>query len=469
MDAEYTLMAYFVKKNPAAIKKVNKSWWSDVCLRGIHEVVSQTAARMKAQVLYEELRQRRIIRNGDGELYKPVLRDLYGRVVSGINETDAGVMLTQIARLARSRKILEHSAQVLLDSDHFDLDSTQSVMKELSIPVCLDDDHGGQYLDNYARRLEIIEERKKRAAVSAEGEVGILTGIHMFDYWTGGLLPGEFGVLAGKSNVGKTAAVTSFALTAWAAGHDTMIVSGEMSREDLEFRIDSALARVSGMKFRKAELDDDDYARWDRMIKDERVMRSDNILWVASFTRKFDCDAIRAEMQKAFEITGRHISMISVDYLNIMSPIHAVRGESSMGWESQGDVVWDIKELTEENNLVLWTPNQVVDAAYGKSMYDLTDLKYARSIGITAPVVVAVIQDGDDAERACMKLQILKMRNSAFTKKAIRLTPNMEFMMIDDPELRQGESFSEEESDMLEVAPHTNHRDRRGGGRFSDE
>lgn len=451
LDAEYTLMAYYLKKNPDAIKSARREWFSDRCLRAVFDVLSDTRAMLKAKVLYEEMKQRRLLRNGDAEVMKPALKDLYLRKVDTVDDKSAKVMLKQIMRLANSRRILEASGKLLTDMENFDLDKTLTRLRELAVPMALNDDHGGDYLKTYPDRMAEIEEKREIAKAHEDGEVGVLMGVPRFDQITGGLMYGEFGVVAGRTGIGKTAMLIHLAITAWMSGRNVMLVSGEMTRNEMGFRVDSYLSRISATKFRKSELEREDYSRWDRTIKEHHASR-DSTLWIASFTRKFDVETIRGEMARMTEETGNEVQVLCIDYLNLMQSSTAKEGDNNREWGSQADVVWQIKELTAEYRMVTWTAGQVVDSAYDKELYSADDLKYARAISETAPVIVALIQTEEDELAKRMKLQILKMRNAEMFRKPIILYPNMDIMMVHDESLRTVEkNLADENNDVLTV------------------
>lgn len=461
LDTEYTLMAYYLKKDPKGIKAARREWFSDKCLRAVFDVLNDSRATLKPQVLFEEMKQRKLLRNGDAEVMKPALRNLYSQKVASVDDRAAKVMLRQIMRLANSRRILEATGKLVLDMENFDLDKSLTRLKELAVPMTLNDDHGGDYLETYPDRLDELEEKKARAKDREDGEVGILTGIPRFDQITGGMMHGEFGVVAGRTGIGKTAFLIHLAITAWNAGRNVMLVSGEQSRNELGFRVDSYLSKISATKFRKSELDKEDYTRWDRTIK-EKSNSHENTLWVASFMRKFDVEMIRGEMIRMEEETGNRVDLLCIDYLNLMQSSTAKDGDNSREWGSQADVVWQVKELTAEYQIATWTAGQVRDEAYLKEVYTADDLKYARAISETAPVIVALIQTDEDEAAKRMKLQVLKMRNAETFRKPIILHPNMDILMVHDEELRSAtKSLSDDNSDVLEMETTPRGKNRR--------
>lgn len=238
-------------------------------------------------------------------------------------------------------------------------------------------------------------------------------------------MPGEFGIIAGITGVGKTAALVSFAIHAWLKGENVMLVSGEMNKFELSFRVDSFLTRISGMKFRTAELTDADHEQWSSTMKLYKA-KQDNYLYIATYPRKFTVDNIERDMTRLYEETGKKTKVLCMDYINIMLPL----GKGEGGWKDQSDAVWDFKGLVSEYNLVGWTAGQVKDEAYEKELYDASDLKYARAISECAPVIAALIRTPKDILENQMKLQIIKMRNADPLKRPLALTPKLSIMRI---------------------------------------
>lgn len=426
-EIEYQLVAYLVRSNPVACGMMKKDWLSDILLQDVFIVSNDLRITLSKPMLMNELRDRGMIGKDEDELYDEVVSQVFGVDISQFNSKNAKHMMTQVLRLHETRQILIGCGDIIGGMKNFDLDDAKRKMVILGRPTNLvDHENSGMYLDDYEERMEVIDQKRIDADNHEGGEVGIPTGVYRFDRFVGGMMKKEFGVVAGITGVGKTAALIGFGLHAWTRGHDVMIVSGEMSKEALEFRIDSYLTRIHGLKFRTAELEDEEFARWDETIKMYRAKQS-NMLYVGAYTRKFTTENIERDMLRVQEETGRKVEVVCSDYLNIMNPV-SNRGKGN--WEDQSEAVWDFKGLISEYDLVGWTAGQVKDEAYDKELFDSQDLKYARAISECAPVIAALIRTEKDIIENRMKLQILKMRNAPLPTKPIVLTPRLEIMRI---------------------------------------
>lgn len=426
VDIEYKLIAYNLRKNVAMVTLLKREWFSDVVLQDVFTIINDLKMLLPYDSLMRELKSRAMISKGERLIYEEVVLDLYDNIdITMLNEKNIKHLAKQLLDLYESRRVLIGCGEILSSLNNFDLKSSKHKLNLLSKSAeLLDTSNGGYYLDDFGERLEIIERR--RNPEEDDNEISIPTGVYRFDKMCGGIMRKEFGVIGGIPGVGKTVGLINFALHAWESGNNVMIVSGEMSKDLLEFRIDSNLTGIESMKFRNGALDDDDIKKWGTTIKKYKSLNS-NYLYIKTYPRKFTLDNIERDLCMVQDESGKKIDMLCVDYLNIIDN-KGMRGNKE--WSSQADIVWDFKGLISDYNLVGWTAGQVKDEAYEKELYELDDFKYARAIGETAPVVIALIQSERDKLEGRMKLQVLKMRNAVLPHKPIILVPNLDFMRL---------------------------------------
>lgn len=426
-EIEYQLIAYLTRSNPVACGSSQKVWFSDILLQDVFMVVNDLRLVMSQAMLLAELNTRGVIGKDEGALYEEVVAQIYAVDISTFDSKNTKHMMLQVLRLYETRSILMGCGDIIGSMKTFNLSDAKQKLGVLSRPaMLLDPENAGMYLDDYEARVESLIQKKEDADSHENGGVGIPTGVYRFDRVVGGMMKKEFGVIAGITNVGKTAAQIDFGLNAWCQGYDVMLVSGEMSKEALEFRCDSYLTQIAGMKFRLAELADTDYAQWSSTVAKYRATQS-NMLYISAYPRRFTVENIERDMLRIQSETGRKVAVVCCDYLNIMEPIHKSRGSN---WEEQADAVWDFKGLVSQYDLVGWTAGQVKDEAYAKELYDAQDLKYARAISECAPVIIALIRTEKDLIENRMKLQVLKMRSAPLPTRPIVLSPNLDIMRI---------------------------------------
>lgn len=452
-ELEQQLTAYILRVAPTMALDVE--WFSNVIFQEVLQVVQDLRLVMTDKSLMRELKQRNLISKDDKALYQEMIIDLFDVEVTGITNKTAVHLSQQILELYESRRILGAVGTVVSDIKNFNLKETKKILLDLGRPVGLaDNTKEGYYLDDYQERKDALIEKRERIDETAEGTAGIPTGIALFDNKIGGVMKKEFGVIAGIPGVGKTAGILSFGLHAFKLGYNVLIVSGEMDKLAIQYRLDSNLAGIDGNKFRKAELSEEDHKNWESTIGRYNTMH-DNYIYVKAYPRKFTFADVEQTILKIQEATGKPLDWLGADYLNIIDPIQGVKNGSRMDWNQQAEVVWDFKALVEEYNLVGWTGNQVKDQAFAKELYDLSDLKYGRAIPEACPIVVAMIRTEKDELAKRMKLQIMKMRNAPGIPKPISLTPNMSLMRLNNQMLGAKKSLADLKQGYIDIVPET--------------
>ena len=294
-------------------------------------------------------------------------------------------------------------------------------------------DSRGDILEDFEARYRDL--RLEQDKSGNEKKQNINTGLVKFDRVTGGVLPGEFGVIAGRPAVGKTAALVSFAVHAWREHNTVLFISGEMQKRDIMHRIDSNISGIPSQRFRLKALEEDDFYLWDRTVHNLRRQAMPP-LEIAGMNRNFTVQSIIDEIDRVEEKWAKKVNLICLDYLNIMRHANGSSGD----WNTYADVVWDIKALCEDRQIVCWTACQITDEGIRSEKLNLSHIKYARAIGETAPIVVGLVASESDQWENRIQLQVLKLRNSPSVGESIPLNPNMELMRI-HCELEEKENY----------------------------
>lgn len=115
---------------------------------------------------------------------------------------------------------------------------------------------------NIRSDMSNINERRLRYGQRAEQEGGITLGLDELDRHTGGLLPGELCAVGAFSKTGKTMFLVNAAVAARRQGHTPMVFTLEMSRREVEDRIDALFSGVSYNRFSHSELTMDEVRTW---------------------------------------------------------------------------------------------------------------------------------------------------------------------------------------------------------------
>lgn len=428
VDIEYQVAAYTMRQSPIVAVSLQEAWFTVEPLRGLNRVLKELRVVLTKASALEELKK--VVSASEHDLYEECLNQVMRARIKGLTKKSVQILIKQLYEFYESRRVLYGIAQLTkaVRAKTFNVATAKTKLKELSKETAfVSDDKSGDYIEDYDERRTIVMERMRRVDEDDMG-TGIPTGLVRFDNYIGGIMPTEFGVVAGKTGVGKTATILAFAIHAWLIGKSVMFATGEMSKELIEFRMDSNLAGIPVQKFRTGDVDKKELRRWHSTI--ERLKTTlPGYFEVISFPRNFNIGDIESEIVRVEEMKERKIDLLCIDYINIMNPI-SKKGSSTKEWTEQAEVVWDLKGMAADLNLPVWTAGQIRDAGYDVDKLELDHLKYARAISETAPIVVGLVQMQDDQMENRIQFQVLKMRNAPLLEKPLYLHPNLQVMRI---------------------------------------
>ena len=427
MRLEKEIAAYLLRKNVVMASLVEPEWFSSLPFGTLVSIVQKHKTILSKNMFRRELKHKNL--GESGKLYLGILDEVFNVNLAKLNDKSVRIAIDDLLELAESRRVLYGIRDVAVQARNgsFSVQEIKSTLRELGRTITAKSKSSGDYLARYETRRAVVRERGQKRA-SGE-EVGVLTGIGVFDRMFGGLVDGEFGVIAGQPAIGKTATLLSFAVNAWMSEKSGVFVTGEMPQLDIELRVDAMIARISSTDYRLGSLSKRDYEKWEKAIRSER-QRKENYLEVLSFPKGFTLNDVESGVMEIEERHKRKINFICLDYINIVHPKEQHWQKGSRNWESQADVVWEFKEFVAEQNIVGWTAGQVVDEAVDVETLQLSHLKYSRAISETAPVVVGLVRTQREEYEHLMELQILKMRNAKLPNQHIVLRPNLDFGWI---------------------------------------
>ena len=215
----------------------------------------------------------------------------------------------------------------------------------------------------------------------AKGEIAsITTGIQNIDRLIGGFFPGELTVIGARPGVGKSIFGMNLALKAAEKGFTPGVCSREMA--DIQFgqRILSYETGINGMKLRKAELTDDDWAAL-----------TDGMVAAANLPAEFlftvqTVEDLRAEVQ--VKLASSKLDILIVDYLQLMKTAHRFKEDRLR----VGQISQSLKNIAKDFNIPVVALAQVKRYAGGAraKMPTLEDLKDSGSIEQDADNVIFI-------------------------------------------------------------------------------
>jgi replicative DNA helicase len=246
----------------------------------------------------------------------------------------------------------------------------------------------------------------EKAFHRAGSVAGLTTGLRDLDKKTGGLHPSDLLILAGRPGMGKTGLATKIAFGAaralmreaqereaeGAAGGQLQpkgsvaIFSLEMSAEQLATRLLSEEARVSGERIRRGEIGQKEF---DRFIQVSRELAT--LPLHIDDTPAITLSALRTRCRRLARTKG--LSLIVVDYLQLMRPSVGTRPESRVQEVSQ--ITQGLKAIAKELEVPVLALSQLSRSVESREdkRPQLSDLRESGSIEQDADAVMFVYRD----------------------------------------------------------------------------
>ena len=460
---EYDLVSFAVREKPEILALVQSSWFSVKPLGMVVTYVKQVKTVLTKGSLLQEMKTAKGNEDIPFEVISASIDELFKRRrVLTVKSVD--VLIRQLHELYEIRRCFFGVQDAVNSLKASDLKKAKKIFRDLAVSAGVTSkDLSGDYLEDYSSRA--YEVKKLILARGDENfSPGIPTGIQQFDQLVGGLTKGEFGVIAGKPGIGKTAMMVSFAAHAWLQGYNVLYATIEMPKSPIEFRLDANLAGIPLNAFRLGTISKEQWKTWRQTIRKLRLLQ-ENYLEISSFPRKCSVEDLESEVTRVQEQKGKPVEIVFVDYLNLMSATNA-KGGNLRDWGNQGNVVNEIKGFTNDFNggIVLWTGNQISKDSLDKDFLEIGDLKYAGAIDETAPIVVGLVQTTDDELEKRIQFQVLKFRNSERLPHPIFLYPNLSLMRIHDRVLMRKDLLELDNGDEAPIRKPKAYNNRRRRG-----
>ena len=405
-----------------------------------YSIVKKNRMTFPKDVFYRYVKE--MISNEQLNVYKSFIIKIYKESLEGIDRTNIEKLVHKLKDLYESRKLLSSMNDIVSNVDKFDLQKAKKkLQKSIYIETLLNHKYKGEYLEDYEERKKLAIDKKENPRIFA----GIPTGIKEFDALSGGLMKGEFGIVVAPTGKGKSLALGNFAANAWRDNFNVLIVSLEMTKEQIQYRIDSRITKILHQKFRKGDLEDRDFKIWETKMNRLKKKKK-NFMEFVCLHRGCCALDIEEEAMKIQVKRKQPVDLIIVDYINLMNSNNK-RGERR-DWKEQTEVAWNLKELSMDFNgtgIPIWTANQLTDEGQKAKKLETHHLKYARGISEVAPVIIWLNQSIDDELQDIMKLWILKCRDFGNLKRPIILHPKFNIMSLNN-EIKTIRTINEEKS-----------------------
>ena len=297
-----------------------------------------------------------------------LFRSDFAETIKYLNKVALGQDIARLQDMHKRRKswrLLQVAAQRVLDMTE-DCDAVMENTLQMMSDVTDGRSGGEQNMSDVIDVMvtDIITRREEK------GEIGIMTGLHIFDVrygWHGG----DFIVIAGETSMGKSTLATTIAYNTAVKGIPSAYYSLEMSAKQLTARIIAKDVKVMNRDILYGKLSDEEYNRF-----------YDGTLALKKLPIYFDEESrtsfskITGSIRRMVRKNGIKIAFI--DYLQILA-----NGTDDNREQFIGDMARDLKRLAVETDIVIVALSQL-----------------ARQKGTTEPAISRMRGSGQ-IEEAC--------------------------------------------------------------------
>jgi replicative DNA helicase len=260
---------------------------------------------------------------------------------------------------------------------------------------------------------------------------GFLSGYKELDDYTWGIKNSEMLVIGGASSSGKSMLMMNMAVNAWLGsnvpsegitgfsdGKNVLYISLEMSKKQLEQRIDANVANVRHRGIARAELEGAEEARWRSCLDFQKSYNK--TFYILDMPRGTTMGEIEAKYENLLGVFKP--DAVFVDYLQLMKP---TVGQIGSDWLDVGKVSEELHEFCRKKNIPVVTAAQRKAAQKktgGKKVDDvsLEDLGRSKMIGDNAAIVFLIANREDERLREDMEVHVVKNRDGAKGKVSLR-------------------------------------------------
>lgn len=310
-------------------------------------------------------------------------------------------------------------------------DPIEKIVKD-AVQISLTRDLGTDYFEDPRARLMKLK--------SNNGQIS--TGWPTLDgKLYGGFNRGELEIFAGGSGAGKSLFMQNLALNWMSAGHDGVYVTLELSEELCSMRIDSMITGVASKEIFK-DLDTVE-------MKIKLLGKKSGNLRIKYMPAQSNVNDLRAFLKELQVQTGRKISYLCVDYLDLLMPVSAKVSPSDL-FVKDKYVSEELRNLAREMDLVLVTASQLNRGAVEEVEFDHSHISGGISKINTADNVFGIFTSRSMREQGRYQLQLMKTRSSSGVGQKIDLEFDINSLRIIDAGEEADTKFKKQPSAILD-------------------
>jgi replicative DNA helicase len=279
----------------------------------------------------------------------------------------------------------------------------------------------GNFTDSIEERLNDYSYTKN----NPNQVMGVFSGFKNLDDYTWGIKNSEMMIISGDTSSGKSLLMMNMAINAWlgsndpanfdgtylADGKNVVYVTLEMSKRQLEQRVDANIARIKHRSIMRGMLTEQEYGDWQRSIKFQK--KYDKKFYVVDMPRGTKTMEIEAKFDA---IVGQFKpDLVCVDYLGIMKPNKSYGSD----WEDIGHIAEDLHEFCRKKNIPLITAAQRkgrlrgAGKNKGENIEDSEEIGRSKMIGDNANIILLIENRNEEHLREDMNIHVTKNRDGA--------------------------------------------------------
>ena len=288
----------------------------------------------------------------------------------------------------------------------------------------------GSYKENIDERIRQYYERQRHPETIS----GILTPFPTLNTFTNGIQPGEFCLVISATSEGKSTFLTNLGYYAYKKGHNVVYIQIEMSKDQLELRLDAIASNITAREIKLAKLDDKAEKQYFKTLAEQK--KFDGEFHIVDIPSGCTTDVISAHLdsiKSQFEP-----ELVLVDYFDIMSAGGNQQADAS--WDTMRKIAVGMKSLAREHKVALWTAAQV-DAAGMKvkgESYKIHNTALTKYLPAQTDVTISLKSTNPDIVDATGLAEltgtILKNRNNA--KGQFRIFSEFSKFRMEEPDTR---------------------------------
>jgi replicative DNA helicase len=252
-------------------------------------------------------------------------------------------------------------------------------------------------------RFQDYQNRILSREAGEEPGTGILTGIRHIDKLTYGFMPGNYVLILGRFDTGKTTLMTQFMVSAAQTGNLCLVISPEHSAEEMARKLDAIAMVADPMALRRGTLD--------RSMIRQLLEGRDKIK-----ETKGDIRIIPGSGRTLAEI-ATYVNILQPDilYVDGISHLSSPESKGQSDWLRLGTISQGLKALATNTGIPVVTVVQEARDTGKKNV--LESIARSDMIGQDADVIIHI----DKVTDMQLKLTLVKWRESADRGGAVYL------------------------------------------------